>query len=743
MPRIETHIRKETEALRLKGGLDLLQQADPNITNVIERAMFVSVYVLNESEQKWSRAEIEGPLYIVYRWLEPHYRLVILNQRDPQNLVEDITPLWEVSAEDNYIFFRVPLNPAVEPYPVDPKDRRVAGLWFSDDTERVAVQSAIDSILSTLLNETTTHRTEGLNDSASTVKPISTHMDEVPNTTTASVSQYEAQSGDTSTVPSSSTTGVNERVRRYDHPTHLSTPANAGADRSDGRVAGQAILSLIGVHRPTPVPVSPQPLKEDEGNGTLHSSLRTGSDPPQKQPNWPAISLLTTDPEPALQNVSAADAQALQSIQDSFFKRKLSLSSQSFSSCSPDAVAPRSRATASPLWPATDDQKAKPRTRRGLQARMGQQQQQQQQHTLPSQEQVLESFTRPRHTESVNMDQPFDKCKRTVYQRSCLKESKWIHVDAATTGKNRFGLSTTAVQQLAYIAPLCNGSAGLSSYPPSSCTIAYNHGPHCNSTNSCMPNGRPATHSYWKEDDNLSSNAFCLEHSGSAHNIRTIRTRDPDVLLARHQRRMAAGSNATTPLGLKDTTLLLPFNQEHCIPEDQQCSCRFSTTAGLSHGSSSDHAVRQPVCCRHHNIPSPHCDLEQRLLLTLLARLVQPQCHILCHHPSALGSNLCNDQCELFQHTTRSLRLCCGVSDGCYASCTRPTPSQLRSGTRGLGFADQYLDQEQRLHTPTASHGRSGSNVATRSSLHESGSCPLQPTDTTPSSGRSNTMCSH
>lgn len=49
------------------------------------------------------------------------HRLVILNQRDPQNLVEDITPFWEVSAEKNYIFFRVPLNPAVEPHPFDPK----------------------------------------------------------------------------------------------------------------------------------------------------------------------------------------------------------------------------------------------------------------------------------------------------------------------------------------------------------------------------------------------------------------------------------------------------------------------------------------------------------------------------------------------------------------------------------------------------------------------------------------------
>jgi hypothetical protein len=49
------------------------------------------------------------------------FRLVIVNQRDPRNLVEDITPLWEVSSEKNYLFFRVPLNSKVDTHPSDPK----------------------------------------------------------------------------------------------------------------------------------------------------------------------------------------------------------------------------------------------------------------------------------------------------------------------------------------------------------------------------------------------------------------------------------------------------------------------------------------------------------------------------------------------------------------------------------------------------------------------------------------------
>lgn len=40
-------------------------------TIFLSQATFVSVYVLNELDQKWSRADIEGPLYIVLRSHEP------------------------------------------------------------------------------------------------------------------------------------------------------------------------------------------------------------------------------------------------------------------------------------------------------------------------------------------------------------------------------------------------------------------------------------------------------------------------------------------------------------------------------------------------------------------------------------------------------------------------------------------------------------------------------------------------
>ncbi|XP_053993597.1 uncharacterized protein LOC128884315 [Hylaeus volcanicus] len=228
MPRHFKFLNNEEEALRIQGGLAFLQLADPSIKNVVIRATFVSVYVLNEIDQSWARANLEGALYIVYRSVNPHFRLVIVNQRDPRNLVEDITPLWEVSSEKNYLFFRVPLNSKVDTHPSDPKDRRVAGLWFSDDFERKYVQKAIERLLSIGLSPVIF---ESYNEKASSRKkspcPLTEDQEKGPKSVFVKRSANKSQSS--------------SNPYRSNEQSHSIEPK--------GKVAGEAILNLIGVHR--------------------------------------------------------------------------------------------------------------------------------------------------------------------------------------------------------------------------------------------------------------------------------------------------------------------------------------------------------------------------------------------------------------------------------------------------------------------------------------------------------------
>jgi len=135
----------ETAALRRKLSLSVLQRVDADVLDVVESTTFVSVYNLDESAKQWSRAEVEGFLYIVRRQSLPKYRLIVLNQRHTEDLIEDITSSWEISGEENYIFYRLPqINGSL------PQKRRVSGLWFFEDDERLLIHNCIASLVAEL-----------------------------------------------------------------------------------------------------------------------------------------------------------------------------------------------------------------------------------------------------------------------------------------------------------------------------------------------------------------------------------------------------------------------------------------------------------------------------------------------------------------------------------------------------------------------------------------------------------------
>eukprot|EP00923_Selenidium_pygospionis_P043032 GHVN01074160.1.p1 GENE.GHVN01074160.1~~GHVN01074160.1.p1 ORF type:complete len:1798 (-),score=384.12 GHVN01074160.1:2214-7607(-) len=98
----------DTANLQKAECLQSLRKVDENIEDVIEKATFASVYKLDvQRKVEWDRHNCEGFLYVVKRKCPPTHRLIVLNQKNQDNLIEDITTHWEISGQENYIFYRI------------------------------------------------------------------------------------------------------------------------------------------------------------------------------------------------------------------------------------------------------------------------------------------------------------------------------------------------------------------------------------------------------------------------------------------------------------------------------------------------------------------------------------------------------------------------------------------------------------------------------------------------------------
>lgn len=130
----------EDERKRL--NLQLLKRHDENINEVIAHSSFVSVYLMDDSSQKWVRGEVEGFLHIVKRDIEPTYQLIVLNQKNPENLILGISTEWELSGETNYLFYKAPNNC---------QNSALSCLWFYEVEERKSIEVSLKQIISKLM----------------------------------------------------------------------------------------------------------------------------------------------------------------------------------------------------------------------------------------------------------------------------------------------------------------------------------------------------------------------------------------------------------------------------------------------------------------------------------------------------------------------------------------------------------------------------------------------------------------
>jgi len=126
------------EPARYQGMLQLLQQQDEEIEQIIGYSKFVVAYLLQQEGPNpgWRKANIEGPVYLVQRRVNPRCQLLVKNQFSTNDLLDTLHPEWELDCQKNYVFYKVE----------DPS-KRIRGLWFHDDNERMRLEQLLEQTL--------------------------------------------------------------------------------------------------------------------------------------------------------------------------------------------------------------------------------------------------------------------------------------------------------------------------------------------------------------------------------------------------------------------------------------------------------------------------------------------------------------------------------------------------------------------------------------------------------------------
>mmetsp|Transcript_109548 Transcript_109548/g.234122 ORF Transcript_109548/g.234122 Transcript_109548/m.234122 type:complete len:237 (-) Transcript_109548:127-837(-) len=128
----------------IRGVFKALQQQDPLIDNIVVYSEFVVAYLMEESGPNpgWRKANIEGPMVLVRRRSAPRFQLIVKNQLNSRDLQDNMDQAWELDCQKNYVFYKS-----------EDASKRIRGLWFKDDAERLKVQTSLERSLDELRRE--------------------------------------------------------------------------------------------------------------------------------------------------------------------------------------------------------------------------------------------------------------------------------------------------------------------------------------------------------------------------------------------------------------------------------------------------------------------------------------------------------------------------------------------------------------------------------------------------------------
>lgn len=119
-------------------NLTVLQRIDPSIEEILMTAAHVAFYEFNIELNQWSRKDVEGSLFVVKRGAEPRFQFIVMNRRNTDNLVENLSADFEYELQVPYLLYR---NAVQE----------VNGIWFYNSRECEEVAHLFDRIQNTCL----------------------------------------------------------------------------------------------------------------------------------------------------------------------------------------------------------------------------------------------------------------------------------------------------------------------------------------------------------------------------------------------------------------------------------------------------------------------------------------------------------------------------------------------------------------------------------------------------------------
>ncbi|XP_021728600.1 mRNA-decapping enzyme-like protein [Chenopodium quinoa] len=115
-------------------NLTVLQRFDPCIQDILFTAAHVALYEFSMGSNQWSRKDVQGSLFVVKRSKDPWHQFIVMNQRNTENLVENLSGSFEFDVQVPYLLYK---NVVQE----------VNGIWFYNTPECEEVADLFNRII--------------------------------------------------------------------------------------------------------------------------------------------------------------------------------------------------------------------------------------------------------------------------------------------------------------------------------------------------------------------------------------------------------------------------------------------------------------------------------------------------------------------------------------------------------------------------------------------------------------------
>ncbi|XP_074645801.1 uncharacterized protein LOC141902060 [Tubulanus polymorphus] len=115
-------------------NLGALQQRDPYITDIVDTASQVALYLFNPKQSEWEKTDIEGTLFVYTRSAPPINGFMILNRLGLNNQIEPITKDLEFQLQDPFLLYKN-------------AQANIFGIWFYDKDECARLGQLMNSLV--------------------------------------------------------------------------------------------------------------------------------------------------------------------------------------------------------------------------------------------------------------------------------------------------------------------------------------------------------------------------------------------------------------------------------------------------------------------------------------------------------------------------------------------------------------------------------------------------------------------